>query len=347
MKARRMKAFCLSLAAVCGLCAAVQTVAQATYFQTYKGFTEKSWTFAISPGGFVGGMDVDTTGGAPTIVYSESGNLARLEDGQPRVIRTGTTGNASSFVVTGLAGGRLMFAETSDWTNYAVQSIGAAGNGEQPVITLAYAFDATLAPNGRVYVSRAESFSGPTDIVLLDAATGATQTVASFEGSSGPLAFDAEGNLYYGTSTGYTQADQAILRISAQSIQDAISGNRILSAQDATCVISGIYAPYDLVVTPDGQVLYSTTVGSAKGVYQVKGGVQEAIATVTSNACSPTNLAWYDGSVFASISGVYGPEHAAQAAFVQLVPEPGGLLCLSGMLAGWAGLTRRRRGGSR
>jgi hypothetical protein len=74
------------------------------------------------------------------------------------------------------------------------------GSGHSLLTNLFFNYDATFGPDGDLFVSAAVGgFGTGADVVRVDPDTGATQFVAHVAGSSGPLALDAAGNLFYAT----------------------------------------------------------------------------------------------------------------------------------------------------
>ncbi|MFT4709041.1 MAG: hypothetical protein ACI8Q9_000157 [Planctomycetota bacterium] len=74
------------------------------------------------------------------------------------------------------------------------------GSGMTLLTNMVFNSDATFAPNGDLYISAATcGFCSINEIIQVDVITGAQRKIADLAGPSGPITFDALGNLYYAT----------------------------------------------------------------------------------------------------------------------------------------------------
>ncbi len=299
------------------------------YFASSAAFTETSWTFPISPGGFIGGMDATKdSNGAPAVVFSESGSLYTMRTGAPEPLFTAPSPVFSSFVLADTPRQSYIFAESSGGT---VSEIGFDGSFARTIGAVALPYDAAVDASGRLFITSAASYSGPSQIVCVDRDTGQAVTIASFEGPTGPLAIDKGGHLYYGTCAsvfGQT-GGQTIYTISPAQVDAVLSGAPPLTAASLTAAATDIDSPSDLLALPDGRLLFSSSVRSPGRILQVLGSEISVFAELESSSLFLTNLAWLDGSVFVNVVGLYGPNWSPYGVIVQLVPEPATLTSLA------------------
>lgn len=313
------------------------------YFAPSAAFTETSWTFPISPGGFIGGMDAaKDSDGAPVVAFSESGTLYTMRAGATAVLHEAPSPVFSSFVLADTTHQSYVFAESSSGT---VSEIGFDGSCPRTIGAVSLPYDAAVDASGRLFITSAASYSGPSQIVCLDRDTGQAVTVATVEGPTGPLAIDGEGSIYYGTCAsvfGQT-GGQTIYKLSPGQVDAVLSGAPPLTAVDLTAVANDIDSPSDLLALPDGRLLFSSSVRSPGRIVQIRGPEMSVFAELESSNLFLTNLAWLDGSVFVNVGGVYGQDWSPYGVIVQLVPEPATLTSLAFVGAGSLLALGRRR----
>ena len=125
-------------------------------------------------------------------------------------------------------------------TNGDVFRVELDGTGATYLANLPYNFDAAYEGPGSVLISAATcGFSCGNDIYRVDTSTGATEAVAHVSGPSGPLAFAANGDLYYGPSLDAFPAPAASGELWRFDSND-LAGPALLSDSDATVIATGL-----------------------------------------------------------------------------------------------------------
>jgi len=199
-----------------------------------------------------------------------------------------------------------------------IMTVDLAGGGFSVVANLAFNYAAAFTPDGsQVYVSAASGAAG-NDITRLDVGAWLPVTTATVSGFSGPVAIDAAGDLYYGT-TGSAE----VLRWTKAQLDSGI----LLGETDATVFASGFsgilamdFDPLsghlfltdnnfnpsidDKVVELDGQGAVADIV--VEGEFGVTLGGLDLVAgggRATFHAYQPTNVALhYDNTDFNSFT---------------------------------------------
>lgn len=312
------------------------------YYNPVPGYSESSYSVPLPAYGYIGGMDILPTGGNwPDVVYGEGGNLSVVRGGTTSMLRSASGYVAQGFVLGEPVGDRVLFADTSDYTSYNIYEINADGSGEVYRGVVDYVYDAAVNAAGEVFFSVSASYIGPSYIVRFDRTTGQTQRIAEFNGNTGPLTFDGDGNLYYGTAAAFINPDQNIYKITAQQLQNALVNGVTLQQNSLAVAAANIYAPSDLLALPGGSLLFSTNVSGGGGLWKTSGNGASLFATLSDSSLYQTNLAFSEGTIFVNIGGV-GPYSAPTGVIVQLVPEPSALFDLAGLgVAGLFGFRRR------
>lgn len=214
---------------------------------------------AAPAGAFTGGMDLLPNGHAAIF---DGSALIEVDIDTGSVIGTLFTPPSfvfGSFVKTDPTGTFVLFGES---LNHDIYRIPLDGSPASVVGNIVFNYGAAFAPAGDVYVSGSPSVFGSTEVVRLDLATGATDVIASLFGPSGPIAFDAQGDLYYGEGSLVFPAptgQQHVLRFSAAQVAAAI-GPAVLDNQHATIFASGVTSPSDLVFDHEGDLFVSDSV---------------------------------------------------------------------------------------
>jgi len=152
----------------------------------------------------------------------------------------------------------VLFGESS---NGGIWSVPLNGLPAQLIANVPLNYDAVLLDDDRALVSaKTGGFAAPdNDVMFVDLLTGQTQVLAQFPGASGPLAIDANGDVYYATSPSAFPAPAGtveVLRLSRAAVDSAIASNQVLGPADATVVISGLDAAGDLAFDDDGDLFY-------------------------------------------------------------------------------------------
>ena len=172
----------------------------------------------VSFSGFVGGFDVAPNG---NFIVLEDQNLYEITPGGSVVRSLYTFQNPvwGSFVRVDAAAGKVYFGESGGgW----IKSCGLDGSNPTDVAQVPFNYDFALNAAGDAFVVSGSSVyllgdSGPDEIVRAS-------------GASGPLAFDADGNLYYGTASSIwgQVGGQSIVRWTAAQVAGAV-GDGVLT----------------------------------------------------------------------------------------------------------------------
>lgn len=220
-----------------------------------------------------------------------------------------------SFLALEPGGAALVFGESSFGT---ITRIPLGGGAPALLATLAFHFDAAFGPDGGCYVAASPSLSD-NDVYRVDLASGGADLIARIPGPSGPLAFDAAGDLYLGESSFSFPAPvgmQRIYRFAAAAVLGAVGPTHLGVAQ-ASVFAAGQSAPFDLAFDEEGDLLVSDVVdgelreygptGLPKGVIaaEVAGAAPTFIAFRGNGATSPAAFGAFqrdDGGELACIS---------------------------------------------
>lgn len=250
-----------------------------------------------------------------------------------------------SFVKYNPGNDRVYFGETSTGS---VLSVPSAGGAAAAVTTLAYNYDLDFFGD-KLYAVAGNA------IYLVDEITGATDLIASAGIVSGPVIFDVEGNMIYGTGNPNwppTTNDQSIYKWSAAQVAGAV-GAGVLTEADAVVIGANVDAPGGFAFDGLGRLVYSDSQVSP-GVLRILG-VDEPLAVSQVEGASPwittvrRNPA--DGSISAAVSW-FGADWSSTTVISTLVydpvlaPEPSsvmGLCSLLGLAASSKLLRRRGR----
>lgn len=158
------------------------------------------------------------------------------------------------------------------------------------------------------------------DVMAIDLRTGAATALLRVPGSSGPLAADAAGNVYYATA-GLAfpppPGGVSVLRWDAGALRAAL-GTRVLTEQDARLVHAGLDAASDLALDGDDDLLFvdwwNATVGELSDVR----GSSPRLSRLLDYASAPVSAS---GLQFADGAGSRG-----RADFEPFQPAGGGAL---------------------
>lgn len=158
-----------------------------------------------------------------------------------------------SFLVVGPNNDAVYVGESTDGNIYRVPLAG----GEQVLvdnIRFNYALD--IDGDGRGAVSAPNSDFTLNQIVLLDGEPGLPSPVLvdSIPGFSGPLAFDDDGNLYYGT--GEADCSETLVRFTKEQIDLATSGIPLDFERDAEVLLTDLFSVNNMVFA-DGNIYFS------------------------------------------------------------------------------------------
>ncbi len=171
----------------------------------------------------------------------------RVHDDGTLVAVLGTTSRYGfpAFVVPDPTHAYALVAESSGGK---IRRVDLGGTGMTFLAHLDFAYDLVFEDGPSVLVSAAPcGFGCGSEIDRIDLATGAVTLVASVNGPSGPLARDADGNLYYGLQNTQTPPiPMPILRWTKAQVE----GGALLHEADAIVFASGLDAPSSMKFDP-------------------------------------------------------------------------------------------------
>ncbi len=172
----------------------------------------------------------------------EDGKIIKGNEHKVEVLATFTEGTFGSFLVLAPNQEFVYFGENSEGNIYKIPLDGS----EKTIIdNIPFNFDLTLDEKGNAYVS-APGPNGDNQIYLLDDDPSALSPpiVENIPGFSGPLTFDEEGNLYYGTSI-FDGTPLEIRKFSFEMVEEALKGTPIDFAHGDT-IAQGIEGVFDM-----------------------------------------------------------------------------------------------------
>lgn len=201
-------------------------------------------------------------------------------------------------------------------------------------------YDGAFSPlTGSAYLSAAadednNNIVDPAGVFLIDYAAGTTTKIIDVGGSSGPIAFDAAGNMYYGFFDLVNFTDHAIYRFDAG---DLPGGS--LTLADATKVVDLPNGPGYIAIDKNGNlivtegqalVLYDPTTGDKVDRLAFSGGLT-FFGALAYDAANDT--------VYSVVSD-FGDTFTSSVVGFSTVPEPASAALL---LVGAAAVAQRRR----
>ncbi|HIG10246.1 MAG: hypothetical protein ABGY71_13390 [bacterium] len=144
----------------------------------------------------------------------------------------------------------LTFAICGETSNHDIFKVALDGSGYSTLCNLPFNYDAVFENSGSLIVSAAVcGFGCGNDILRVDTTSGQVTSLAQVAGSSGPLALDAGGGLFYATNSGDFPAppgSTSILRWSNAQLQ---SGSVLVEA-DAAVFHAGLDGAASMAVDP-------------------------------------------------------------------------------------------------
>lgn len=194
------------------------------------------------------------------------------------------------------------------------------GGGAQ-VGALTFNFDASFSPDGWLGISAPSLTGGVNAIWRLDPIAGTLDEVVNVAGPSGPLDFDAAGNLLYAPSTfDFPQAPgtQDVLEF-AKADLDGLAPGSVLVEADGTLVASGFDGAGSLVMDRAAGTLYLAENNFGSGLNRIR-------RVLSGPADSPV---LYEGPTGQTISLQDLIPATGGAAFERFQPEIGGSLTFS------------------
>jgi hypothetical protein len=195
---------------------------------------------SIAPAGaFVGGFDLLPNGNYAVFDGTSVVELAESDGSLVQTIWTPASSVFGSFVTRSPDGSKLYFGESTEGKVYEID---VATKSAQPVIDTVFPYDLAFDPSGRAFLAYATTFSGGGSFVALcDFTAGTLDDVIDSPDSSGPVAFDRDGNLFFATpdtSSFPPPPDSTeVLRFAKADVDSAI-GSGVLGVDQGTLVAS-------------------------------------------------------------------------------------------------------------
>ncbi|MBK8095700.1 MAG: hypothetical protein IPK26_01250 [Planctomycetes bacterium] len=222
-----------------------------------------------------------------------------------------------SFTVL-LDGRHLLFAEGS---THDVWLVPLHGGTPRALARIVFAYDAVAFGPGRALISAKTGGFGTADneVVLLDVATGQVQPVLQVPGASGPVAMDANGDVWYATASlsfPTPPGTTTVLRWTASTVAAAIATGTVLGTAQATTMASGLDSAGDLEFDSDGDLLfvdwYRNQVGELDDI-QAGGSPPKVLLDYATAGVGPATLQFVPG-----VNGQFEPyaPDAGQRLFV-------------------------------
>jgi hypothetical protein len=210
-----------------------------------------------APGGaYVGGFELLPNG---NYAVFDGAAVVEISPADGSVIATIFTPPApvfGAFLTISPDGGTLYFGESTDGHVWEIDL--ASGSAGWAIDTV-YPFDLAFDPQGRAFLSYALGFFQGSYVALCDFGSGALDDVVSSPEASGPVAFDADGNLLTATpdfSSWPPPPDATeVLRFAADDVESAI-GPTVLDVSAGT-VIGLVVGADALALDEAGDVLVS------------------------------------------------------------------------------------------
>jgi len=162
---------------------------------TSPGFTLDELSIA-PPGAFIGGFEVLPNGNYALFDGAAVVELSSADGSQVRTLFTPASFVFGAFLTLSPDGKKLYFGESS---NGYVHEIDLATLSSTIVLDTVYPYDLAFDPQGRPFLSYALGFFSGSYVALCDFTNGTLDDVIVSPDASGPLAFDAAGNLYFAT----------------------------------------------------------------------------------------------------------------------------------------------------
>lgn len=241
----------------------------------------QSTTVAGAPGGaFVGGMDFLPNG---NLAIFDGAAIVEVDASNGAVIGTLYTPPVpvfGSFVTVAPSGTFLLFGESS---NQEIIKVPLDGSPATVVANVFFNYDLVFQSDTSAFLTAATGAFGTTDIFHLDIPNGLLDTIAIVDGPSGPLAFDPDGNLYFGEGTIQfppTQGHQVVRRFTATQVDNA-HGAGHLTTIDSQIAITGLTLTHDLVIDEEGDVFVSDSADGFVRQYNKFGVLKGAVGQET------------------------------------------------------------------
>lgn len=235
---------------------------------------------AAPAGSFPAGLDVLPNG---HVALFDGTAVVEVDPDTGQVVQplyTPTGSVFGSFVAVDPAGQNLYFGESSNGT---ITRVPLGGGSPQVLATIAFNYDAAFSPAGDLFVAGAPIAFGTTQVYRVDLQTGTLDLVLDATGASGPIAFDAAGNLYYGENSASFPAppgQQSLYRFTAAQVASAI-GPTNLTLADGQALIPGLTVTSDLVIDEHGNLILSDSSAGTIDRFDPQGNALGTVAAET------------------------------------------------------------------
>lgn len=252
-------------------------------------------------------------------------------DGIATTTIQGVTGNFSGGSV--IAVGSSIYFNDSTFSNVQQIYQYSIGTG---TTTTANLTNYSLGSDGSHLYSTGGDFSGTRLTYFLDGVTGGTIDLGGVSGASGPLTFDAAGNLYYAPGYG----DLSIYRWNAAEVSAAISGNGSpsLSASghlwiDYSVAFATAGGATSMLTDAEGNLIVTlTNFTDPSALVKFNADGSGSYETILTSMDRLGELRMHEGQLYLSDGN----------SIVTIIPEPSSLLfCMAAF--GMGGFFRRRR----
>lgn len=211
--------------------------------QAEPGYAQQS--VSVAPGGaFVGGFEVLANGNWALFDGNAVVELSPQDGSLVRTLFTPFSFAFGAFLANSPDGTKLYFGDSN---NNEIWEIDLATLKAGVVLTIKFPYDLAFDPQGRPYVSYAFSLVGGSHVALCDFANDSYDDVVDSPAASGPLVFDANGDLYCCTpdSSSFPPPPDAseVWRIAAADLAAAIGPSSFDVTQGTLLgVVDGAYA---------------------------------------------------------------------------------------------------------
>lgn len=244
-----------------------------------EGYTSVDTVITVPLGAWFGGFDVLPNG---NFVIADGSTIREITPAgiEIRTLYTYPSSVYSSFVRYNSATDSVYFAESSTNT---IMSAPVSGGSAAVVTTLPLAYDMDFWA-GTPYVAAGNT------VFVIDESTGAAEAVAQAGLVSGPLAFDSDGSLIYGTGNPNwppTTDDQNIYKWSAAQLA-GVPASGLLGPDDAVLLAADVNAPGGFAFTAEGELVYTDSQVAPAVLRLVRNGSADLYAPID----IPGELPW-------------------------------------------------------
>ncbi len=160
-------------------------------------------------------------------------------------------------LIVGPGDNSLYFCES---TNGSIQQLDLKTKKLRLVAKIGGPFDLSFHPKEGdrfLYVSARPGFVGTAKVFRIDTLLGSSDLIGEIDGYSGPIHFNARGDLYFAPAPKRANSTASIYRWSASQVRSAI-GPAVLKASSASKVASGLPSCYDFSFDGEGTLYVSS-----------------------------------------------------------------------------------------